>query len=211
MKSANIKYKWLFFWYVMVCLSGLYEVQLHFNKRNLFQEYQTIVSETQKIEMEWRELQLDYSALTSGQKIGLTFCKNRRNMAKAVNHLSPFFIQFDEIGSPAKDILGRTGRKSQLAADLHQIIDFRSFDFPVRSNNHCQVIEKMPGIHAVGIQVFHRSHLPFFGLLTINKPIINIIIGKRISDFINKPSFHFLISLSSSNRILNFSLSISSL
>ena len=72
MKAENIKYKWLFFWYVMVCLSGLYEVQLHFNKRNLFQEYQTIVSETQRIEMEWRELQLDYSALTSGQKIGLT-------------------------------------------------------------------------------------------------------------------------------------------
>ena len=72
MKSENIKYKWLFFWYVMVCLSGLYEVQLHFNKRNLFQEYQTIVSETQRIEMEWRELQLDYSALTSGQKIGFT-------------------------------------------------------------------------------------------------------------------------------------------
>jgi len=56
----------------MVCLSGLYEVQLHFNKRNLFQEYQTIVSEKQTIEMDWRELQLDYSALTSGQKIGLT-------------------------------------------------------------------------------------------------------------------------------------------
>jgi cell division protein FtsL len=72
MKSENIKYKWLFFWYVMVCLSGLYEVQLHFNKRNLFQEYQTIVSEKQTIEMDWRELQLDYSALTSGQKIGLT-------------------------------------------------------------------------------------------------------------------------------------------
>ena len=72
MKSENIKYKWLFFWYLMVCLSGLYEVQLHFNKRNLFQEYQTIVSETQRIEMEWRELQLDYSALASGQKIGLT-------------------------------------------------------------------------------------------------------------------------------------------
>ena len=65
MKSEDIKYKWLFFWYLMVCLSGLYEVQLHFNKRNLFQEYQTIVSETQRIEMEWRELQLDYSALTS--------------------------------------------------------------------------------------------------------------------------------------------------
>ena len=72
MKSEDIKYKWLFFWYLMVCLSGLYEVQLHFNKRNLFQEYQTIVSETQRIEMEWRELRLDYSALTSGQKIGLT-------------------------------------------------------------------------------------------------------------------------------------------
>ena len=72
MKAENIKFKWLSFWYVMVCLSGFYEVQLHFNKRNLFQEYQSIVSETQRVEMEWRELQLDYSALTSGKKIGLT-------------------------------------------------------------------------------------------------------------------------------------------
>ncbi len=79
MKSESIKYKWLFFWYLMVCLSGLYEVQLHFNKRNLFQEYQTIVSETQKIEMEWRELQLDYSALMSGQKIGL-MAKDKASM-----------------------------------------------------------------------------------------------------------------------------------
>tara|TARA_B100000579_G_C22091695_1_gene514784 strand:- start:109 stop:399 length:291 start_codon:yes stop_codon:yes gene_type:complete len=72
MKTENINYKWLFFWYVMVCLSGLYEVQLHFNKRNLFQEYQNIVSESQRLEMEWRELQLDYSEFSSGQKIGLT-------------------------------------------------------------------------------------------------------------------------------------------
>ena len=72
MKTENINYKWLFFWYLMVCLSGLYEVQLHFNKRNLFKEYQTIVSDTQSLEMEWRELQIDYSAFTSGQKIGST-------------------------------------------------------------------------------------------------------------------------------------------
>ena len=91
MKSENIKYKWLFFWYLMVCLSGLYEVQLHFNKRNLFQEYQTIVSEKQTIEMDWRELQLDYSALTSGQKIGLT-AKDEANMklpdSRKINLLS---------------------------------------------------------------------------------------------------------------------------
>ena len=91
MKSENIKYKWLFFWYVMVCLSGLYEVQLHFNKRNLFQEYQTIVSETQRIEMEWRELRLDYSALTSGKKIGLT-AKDKASMilpdSRKINLLS---------------------------------------------------------------------------------------------------------------------------
>ena len=48
-----------------------YEVYLHFNKRNLFQEYQIIISETEKLEMEWRELQLDYSEFTSGKKIGL--------------------------------------------------------------------------------------------------------------------------------------------
>ena len=91
MKVKNIDYKWLLFWYLMVCFSGLYEVQLHFNKRNLFQEYQTIVSETQRIEMEWRELQLDYSALTSGQKIGLT-AKDKVSMklpnSKKINLLS---------------------------------------------------------------------------------------------------------------------------
>ena len=79
MKTKYIYYRWLFFWYVMVCLSGFYEVQLHFNKRNLFQEYQTIISETQRIEMEWRELQLDYSEYTSGKKIGLT-AKDKANM-----------------------------------------------------------------------------------------------------------------------------------
>ena len=91
MKVKNIEYKWLLFWYLMVCFSGLYEVQLHFNKRNLFQEYQTIVSETQRIEMEWRELQLGYSALTSGQKIGLT-AKDKALMklpdSKKINLLS---------------------------------------------------------------------------------------------------------------------------
>lgn len=55
----------------MLCVSAFYEVHLHFNKRNLFQEYQIIASETERLEMEWRELQLDYSAFTSGQKIGL--------------------------------------------------------------------------------------------------------------------------------------------
>ena len=91
MKVKNIDYKWLLFWYLMVCFSGFYEVQLHFNKRNLFQEYQTIVSETQRIEMEWRELQLDYYALTSGQKIGLT-AKDKASMklpdSKKINLLS---------------------------------------------------------------------------------------------------------------------------
>ena len=91
MKVKNIDYKWLLFWYLMVCFSGFYEVQLHFNKRNLFQEYQTIVSETQRIEMEWRELQLDYSALKSGQKIGLT-AKDKASMklpdSKKINLLS---------------------------------------------------------------------------------------------------------------------------
>ena len=71
MKTKVINYKWIFFWYIMLCVSAFYEVHLHFNKRNLFQEYQIIVSETERLEMEWRELQLDYSAFTSGQKIGL--------------------------------------------------------------------------------------------------------------------------------------------
>ena len=91
MKTENINYKWLFFWYLMVCLSGLYEVQLHFSKRNLFQEYQTNESETQKLEMEWRELQLDYSALMSGQKIGL-MAKDKASMklpdSRKINLLS---------------------------------------------------------------------------------------------------------------------------
>ena len=79
MKTEGINYKWIFFWYIMLCVSGFYEVHLHFNKRNLFQEYQIIISETQKLEMEWRELQLDYSAFTSGQKIDLV-AEEKANM-----------------------------------------------------------------------------------------------------------------------------------
>ena len=71
MKTEGINYKWIFFWYTILCVSAFYEVHLHFNKRNLFQEYQIIASETEGLEMEWRELQLDYSEFTSGQKIGL--------------------------------------------------------------------------------------------------------------------------------------------
>ena len=80
MKTKVINYKWIFFWYIMLCVSGFYEVQLHFNKRNLFQEYQIIASETDRLEMEWRELQLDYSAFTSGQKIGLV-AEEKANMS----------------------------------------------------------------------------------------------------------------------------------
>ena len=70
MKHGVKRYRWLLFWYIAVCLSGFYEVQLHFNKRNLFQEYQSIFIETQKLEMEWKELQLDYSKITSGRELG---------------------------------------------------------------------------------------------------------------------------------------------
>ena len=80
MKTEGINHKWIFFWYIMLCVSGFYEVHLHFNKRNLFQEYQIIVSETERLEMEWRELQLDYSAFTSGQKIGLV-AEEKANMS----------------------------------------------------------------------------------------------------------------------------------
>ena len=80
MKTEGINYKWIFFWYIMLCVSGFYEVHLHFNKRNLFQEYQIIVSEKERLEMEWRELQLDYSAFTSGQMIGLA-AEDKVNMS----------------------------------------------------------------------------------------------------------------------------------
>ena len=64
----------------MLCVSAFYEVHLHFNKRNLFQEYQTIASETERLEMEWRELQLDHSEFISGQKIGLV-AEEKANMS----------------------------------------------------------------------------------------------------------------------------------
>ena len=80
MKTEVINYKWIYFWYIMLCVSAFYEVHLHFNKRNLFQAYQVIASETERLEMEWRELQLDYSAFTSGQKIGLA-AEEKANMS----------------------------------------------------------------------------------------------------------------------------------
>ena len=70
MKQGVKRYSWLLFWFFVGCLSGFYEVQLLFEKRNLFQEYQSLVIETQKLEMEWKELQVDLSKITSGREIG---------------------------------------------------------------------------------------------------------------------------------------------
>ena len=46
-------------------------------------------------------------------------------------------------------------------------------------------------IRATGYRDINKMSINFSGLFTINKPTINIIMGKRISDFINRPSFHF--------------------
>ena len=67
------------FWYVMVCLFRFIQVQLHLIKGIYFKNIRPLFLRLKESKWSGGELQLDYSALTSGQKIGLT-AKDKASM-----------------------------------------------------------------------------------------------------------------------------------
>jgi len=65
--NNNFKsYAWPLFWFVLVSISAVYEIDLHYQNRELFKEYQTLIKQNDQQEVRWKHLRLDLSEITSG-------------------------------------------------------------------------------------------------------------------------------------------------
>ena len=69
MKQSNKWYRWAFFLFLLVCLSGLGEVYLEHQKRILFIEYQGLIKERDALKTEWKRIQVELSELSSGSRL----------------------------------------------------------------------------------------------------------------------------------------------
>ncbi len=68
--SNNLKsYIWLLFLFVLVSISAVYEIDLHYQNRELFKEYQLLIMQKDQQEIRWKELRLELSKVATG--IGL--------------------------------------------------------------------------------------------------------------------------------------------
>ena len=74
-------------------------------------------------------------------------------MAEAFHHLLAFMTQFHLFDRPAQYLFCRIGGKAQFAAELKQVVDFRFLDLSISSHIHCQIIEEVPCIITVRVQV----------------------------------------------------------
>lgn len=68
--SNNLKsYIWLLFLFVLVSISAVYEIDLHYQNRELFKKYQLLIKQKDQQEIRWKELRLELSKVATG--IGL--------------------------------------------------------------------------------------------------------------------------------------------
>ena len=66
MSDNHGPYFWLTFWFILVSISALYEIDLHYKNRELFKEYQSLIKEKDQQEVRWKELMLNLSEISSG-------------------------------------------------------------------------------------------------------------------------------------------------
>ena len=66
MSDNHGSYFWLTFWFILVSISALYEIDLHYKNRELFKEYQSLIKEKDQQEVRWKELMLGLSENSSG-------------------------------------------------------------------------------------------------------------------------------------------------
>ena len=50
----------------MVFISGLFEIDIHFKKREYFKKYQSLIQDKLRLEIDWRKIQIDLSEISSG-------------------------------------------------------------------------------------------------------------------------------------------------
>jgi|TARA_B110000438_G_C15696237_1_gene599077 cell division protein FtsL len=59
-------YKRSFLIFIMVFFSGLFEIDIHFKKREYFKKYQSLIQDKLRLEVDWRKIQIDLSEISSG-------------------------------------------------------------------------------------------------------------------------------------------------
>jgi len=59
-------YKRSFLIFIMVFISGLFEIDIHFKKREYFKKYQSLIQDKLRLEIDWRKIQIDLSEISSG-------------------------------------------------------------------------------------------------------------------------------------------------
>ena len=59
-------YKRSFLIFIMVFISGLFEIDIHFKKREYFKKYQSLIQDKLRLEVDWRKIQIDLSEISSG-------------------------------------------------------------------------------------------------------------------------------------------------
>ncbi len=50
----------------MVFISGLFEIDIHFKKREYFKKYQSLIQDKLRLEIDWRKIQIVLSEISSG-------------------------------------------------------------------------------------------------------------------------------------------------
>ena len=69
MKNNLKSYIWPLFWFILLSISAVYEIDLHYQNRELFKEYQSLMKQKDQQEIRLKELRMDLSKVASG--IGL--------------------------------------------------------------------------------------------------------------------------------------------
>ena len=65
--NNNLKsFIWPLFLFVLVSISAVYEIDLHYQNRELFKEYQSLVKQKDQQEIRWKELRVELSKVASG-------------------------------------------------------------------------------------------------------------------------------------------------
>ena len=69
MNNTLKSFIWPLFLFVLVSISAVYEIDLHYQNRELFKEYQTLIKQKDQQKIRWKELRMELSRVASG--IGL--------------------------------------------------------------------------------------------------------------------------------------------
>ena len=65
--NNNLKsYIWPLLLFVLVSISAIYEIDLHYQNRELFKEYQSLVKQKDQQEIRWKELRMELSKVATG-------------------------------------------------------------------------------------------------------------------------------------------------